>query len=175
MRLTPIILMLCASLAQAEIYKTYDKNGNVVFTDVPSSDAQQVENKPIATVPALPRSVIEAKTKPLTDKKASTVPSDYQISITGLTDQATLRKESDAMSASIQLKPALHKDHYFVVLLDGQSIGKDIFAPTIDPKKLERGQHRLEVQVMNKQRNILQSQRIDFFVQQTTVNKPKTK
>ena len=69
MRLMVAISLLLTNVAQAEIYKTYDKNGNVIFSDVPSADAQQLEAKPIATVPALPRNVIDQKLKPQKDDK----------------------------------------------------------------------------------------------------------
>jgi len=32
----PVMLLCVTSLAQAGIYKTYDKHGNVVFSDAPS-------------------------------------------------------------------------------------------------------------------------------------------
>ena len=173
MRYGLILLVLLTSSVQAGIYKTYDKNGNVVFTDVPSNEAQEVEEKPIATMPALPRNVIDSKTKPLKDAKVTTVPTSYKITVTGLAAQTTLRKEDKALNVAIQFEPALYKEHNLLVSLDGQSLGKDNFAPTIDPSKLERGQHRLEIKVLDKQKKTLQAEVIDFFIQQTTVNKPK--
>ena len=175
MRYGLILLVLLTSSVQAGIYKTYDKNGNAVFTDVPSNEAQEVEEKPIATMPALPRDVIDAKTKSLKDAKAATAPTAYKITVTGLAAQTTLRKEDKALNAAIQFEPALHKEHNLLVSIDGQSLGQDNFAPTIDPSKLERGQHRLEIKVIDKQKKTLQAEVIDFFIQQTTVNKPKAK
>ena len=140
MRYRLMCLFMCCTAAQAGIYKTYDKNGNVIFSDIPSNDAQQVETQPIAIVPALPRAVIDEKTKPTakTDKNAE-LPKSYQMSVTGLTPQMTLRKEDKAINVG-----------------------------------LERGQHRLEVKIVDKKQNVLHSEVIDFFVQQVTVaNKPK--
>jgi hypothetical protein len=175
MRYSLILLALLTSSVQAGIYKTYDKNGNVIFSDVPSNEAQEVEDKPVATVPALPRSVIDAKTKPLKDSKTATVPNSYKVTVAGLAPQTTLRKEGKALNAAIQLEPPLYKEHHLLVSLDGQSLGKDAFSPTIDPSKLERGQHRLEIKIIDKQQKTLQTEVVDFFIQQTTVNKPKTK
>ncbi|HMY27781.1 MAG TPA: DUF4124 domain-containing protein, partial [Agitococcus sp.] len=92
MRLVVLCCLLSANLAQAEIYKTYDKNGNVIFSDVPSADAQHIEAKPIATVPALPRNVIDQKLKPQKDDK-KLLPTSYNMTINGLASEAVLQKE----------------------------------------------------------------------------------
>ena len=68
MRYRLMCLLMCCTAAQAGIYKTYDKNGNVIFSALPSNDAQQVETQPIAIVPALPRAVIDEKTKCITQR-----------------------------------------------------------------------------------------------------------
>ena len=69
----------------------------------------------------------------------------------------------------------MYKEHHLLVSLDGKSLGKDVFSPTIDPSKLERGQHRLEIKVVDKQQKVLNTEVVDFFIQQTTVNRPKVK
>ncbi len=164
MRLVVLCCLLSANLAQAEIYKTYDKNGNVIFSDVPSADAQQLEAKPIATVPALPRSVIDEKMKPKKDNKKS-LPTSYKMTINGLASEAVLQKEQEAFNLGIQFEPALAKEHTLQVFLDGQDMGKNNLSPQISPSSLERGQHRLEFKVLDAKQNIMQTQAIDFFIQ----------
>jgi hypothetical protein len=164
MRLVVLCCLLSANLAQAEIYKTYDKNGNVIFSDVPSADAQQLEAKPIATVPALPRSVIDEKTKPKKDNKKS-LPTSYKMTINGLASETILQKEQEPFNLGIQFEPALVKEHTLQVFLDGQDMGKNNLSPQISPSSLERGQHRLEFKVLDAKQNIMQTQAIDFFIQ----------
>ena len=41
-----LLIMLCLTLAMttvAEVYRSFDENGNVVFTDKPSPDAELIE------------------------------------------------------------------------------------------------------------------------------------
>jgi hypothetical protein len=45
MRYWLVLLLSVSSVLHAGIYKTYDKNGNAVFSDAPSNDAQEVESK----------------------------------------------------------------------------------------------------------------------------------
>ncbi|HQV24004.1 MAG: DUF4124 domain-containing protein [Moraxellaceae bacterium] len=173
MRLVLLVTCLMASMAQAEIYKSYDKNGNVIFSDVPNDSAEKVEEKPIATVPALSPKIIEEKTKPIKDAKSTAVPNSYKITVSGLADQATIRKEAETFNAGIQFEPPLSKEHHITVSLDGKFLGKDAFSPSIEPSKLDRGQHRLEIKVLDKKQKIIQTESVDFFIQQPTVNKPK--
>ncbi|HMU87486.1 MAG TPA: DUF4124 domain-containing protein [Agitococcus sp.] len=172
MRLVVLCCLLSANLAQAEIYKTYDKNGNVIFSDVPSADAQHIEAKPIATVPALPRNVIDQKLKPQKDDK-KLLPTSYNMTINGLASEAVLQKEQETFNLGIQFEPALAKEHTLQVFLDGQDMGKNNLSPQINPRSLERGQHRLEFKVLDAKQSVMQTQAIDFFIQQPSTKTPK--
>jgi hypothetical protein len=173
MRYLPLILLCVTGLAQAGIYKTYDKNGNVIFSDAPSNDAQEVESKPIATIPALPRAIIDKKIQPIVNNKAATEPTSYKVTVANIKANDTLRKTDPALIATIQLEPQLWKEHHLSVLLDGKQIGQDNFSPKIDPASLERGEHRLEINVFNKKKNSLATEVIGFFIQQSSVANKK--
>lgn len=167
MRLVVVIGLLLTNVAQAEIYKTYDKNGNVIFSDVPSDSAEKVEEKPIMTVPALPA----ALKKPLTANSAnkdSIIPKTYKIVISGLEAQATIQKQSPAFNLGLSFDPPLHKTHSLEVLLDSHNLGKNNFTPKIDPSQLDRGQHRLEVKIFDQKQKNIQTQVVDFFIQQAS-------
>lgn len=175
MRLVVLCCLLSANLAQAEIYKTYDKNGNVIFSDVPSADAQQLEAKPIATVPALPRSVIDEKMKPKNNKKddKKSLPSSYKMTINGLASEAVLQKEQETFNLGIQFEPSLAPEHTLQVFLDGQDMGKNNLSPQINPSLLERGQHRLEFKILDAKQNIIQTQSMDFYINQPIIKGSK--
>lgn len=172
MRLVVAISLLLTNVAQAEIYKTYDKNGNVIFSDVPSADAQHIEAKPIATVPALPRNVIDQKLKPKKDDK-KLLPTSYNMTINGLASEAVLQKEQETFNLGIQFEPALAKEHTLQVFLDGQDMGKNNLSPQINPSLLERGQHRLEFKILDAKQNIIQTQSMDFYINQPIIKGSK--
>jgi hypothetical protein len=169
MRYLPVVLLCLTGLAQAGIYKTYDKNGNVVFTDTPSNDAQEVADKPVATIPALPRNVIEQKTKPIAKDGKAAEPTAYKITIDNLKANTTFHREDKVVTANIQVEPPLWKYHHLQVTLDGKSLAQDNFAPEFDPSTAERGQHRLDVKVVNQKGAILSTEVVDFFVQLPSV------
>jgi len=169
MRLIILSFLLCSTgVVNAQIYKTYDKNGNVIFSDVPSNSAEQVEEKPIAIIPALPKKIIEEKTKPL-KKNDGSVPKAYKLTVSGLEQDATLRKEQEAFQAGVQFEPPLHKNHTLLIALDGKDLGKNNFAPKIEPNQLDRGQHRLDIKIVDQNQKTIQTETFDFFIQQAAV------
>lgn len=174
MRYLPVVLLCLTGLAQAGIYKSYDKNGNVVYTDTPSNDSQEVADKPVATIPALSRHLIEQKAKVPT-KEGALEPKAYKITIENLIANTTFHREDKAVTANIQLEPPLWKEHHLQVTLDGKQLSLDNFAPQFDPATAERGQHRLDVKVLNQKGAVINSEVVDFFVQIPAVGKAKTK
>lgn len=175
MRYLPLMLLCLTGLAQAGIYKTYDKHGNVIFSDTPTPDAQEIEDKPVATIPALSRSIIEKNAKAKTNNITATAaePESYKITIANIKANDTFRREDPPITANIQLEPPLWKEHHLQVSLDGIALTQDNFAPQIDFSNAERGQHRLEVKAVNKKGVVINSEVVDFFVQQPSVIKPK--
>lgn len=168
MRLAVLFCLLVASAAQAEIYKSYDANGNVIFSDVPNGVAEKIEEKQIMTVPALPAALKQPKKN---NTKQDLMPNHYKITINGLAAQSTVQKQAPTFNVGVSFAPALYKTHTLDILLDGRSLGKNLFSTPIDPSQLERGQHRLEAKIFNEQQKEIQSEVIDFFVQQPTAAK----
>ena len=52
-------------------------------------------------------------------------------------------------------------------------MGKNNLSPQINPRSLERGQHRLEFKVLDAKQSVMQTQAIDFFIQQPSTKTPK--
>ncbi len=176
MRYLLVLLWCISSFAQAGIYKSYDKNGNVVFTDTPSNDAQEVADKPIVTIPALPKALIDQqKAKSANKNNVALEPSAYKVIIENLKPNDSFRREDKSVTANIQLVPPLWKEHHLQLTLDGKALSQDNFSPQIDLTTAERGQHRLEVKAVNLKGTVLGSEVVDFFVQVPTAIKPKTK
>lgn len=171
MRYLPLVLVGVCCLAQAEIYKTYDKNGNVVFTDTPSGSAEKVQEKQIMTMPALSREVIDKK-KAKTEQPAK-APAGYKISVEKLKAGDVFRHTDPEFGVIIQLEPVLWKGHHLQVAIDDSPLGQDMFFPVIKPAELGRGQHRLEMKVVDAQNVVLSTESLDFFVQQPSAIKPK--
>ena len=167
-----LLLSVCSAL-HAGIYKTYDKNGNAVFSDAPTHDAQEIADKPVMVVPALPKAVIDLKTQPLVKNNSATEPTNYQVTFSNIKANDTLRKEDSSLPVSVNLNPPLWKEHHLQLSLDGKQVSIDSFSMAIEPKLLERGQHRLEAVIITNKKKILKTEVLDFFVQQPSAIKKK--
>lgn len=166
---TLLIVLTTPLLAQAEIYKTIDKNGNVVFTDTPTQGAQAVDEKPIMTMPALPQQVIKDSRKTGEDKNGKSVgnePKAYKIKIGRPLANETIQHGTEKFKADLTLEPSLWSLHHLEIQLDGKPLPRDSLHPEIDPGALDRGQHRLAVQVVDAKKKVLSEASVDFFVQQ---------
>ena len=157
----------------AGIYKTYDKNGNVIFTDTPTQASQPVEEKPLMTMPGLsPKAILDSK------KGASKVesgpdspPTAYKISIIKPGMAEVIPSGSGVFKTEVTLEPILWKEHKLETLLDGTLIAKDNLHIEMDPQTLDRGEHRLEIRVLDKNNKVISSGIVEFVVQQPSLLK----
>lgn len=147
-------LLLCCSLslliypiANAEIYKTVDKKGHTVYTDLPpaNSSAKAVELPNLNTLPA-PTADTSIYNLP---EQAKPTAISYQVNITDPLNGATLMPTERNLNITVSVdKPILegHLLHYFV---DGEGI-KETLDTTITVIEPNRGEHTLVVKIMDK-------------------------
>jgi hypothetical protein len=154
--------VIFGSVAQADVYKKVDAEGNVTFSDIPDKSAQLVHIAPIATMPAMSQDEI---TRTLaSDPQQSTANINYSIHITSPTPDQTYRYAVDAFSPNVDVKPVMQNGDHLVLLLDGKVSGVNIPADG-----LNRGQHQFEAKIVSSNGSTLKSQSVTFFVHQTHV------
>lgn len=171
------LTLLLSLQASAGIYKTYDKNGNPVFTDSPSGDSESVQTRETMVVPALPVEIIRQKTRsqaPSAKDREEKEPETYLLQIVRPQPEETIPHGEESYPLEISLEPGLWQSHHLEVWLDGTLLARDNYSPELDPMTLDRGLHRLEVRVLNGQGEVLKSLGRDFYVQHASVlNKRK--
>ncbi|WP_455217373.1 DUF4124 domain-containing protein [Kaarinaea lacus] len=143
-----IFLVSCAliSSATAGVYKRVNPDGSVEFTDIPNEvDQKPVEVSPPSsyTAPRMP----PPKAEPVAGPPPEKAPTSYEsVAIASPANDATLRDNAGNVSVTAISKPPLHKDHTFILMMDGKQVGKD-------PKgkfqltNLDRGSHSFSVQI----------------------------
>ena len=167
--------LLFAAQALAGIYKTYDKNGNAVYSDSPSGGAEEVQTREPMVMPALSPDVIRQKLKPVNDKDDGAEPKDYKVVILKPKADEILLHGGLPFNMEIQNEPRMWKEHHLEVMLDGAKLATDNYSPKIDPVKLDRGTHRLEVKVVNGKGVKVSGEALDFHVQQHSVLAPNAR
>ncbi|MHB2245577.1 DUF4124 domain-containing protein [Pseudomonas fitomaticsae] len=161
-------LLLIALPAAAQIYKYTDASGNTVYSDhAPDGvQAQSVELPPLNSVQP------QALNAPSSDT-ASREPARnaYEVlELTGLPTEEALRANNGTFTVSVLIKPRLQPPHQLRLLLDDAPYGQPSNVPILQLVNVDRGEHRLAVQVINGEAIIQQSPAVAFTVQR--VHKP---
>ncbi|BAO43274.1 DUF4124 domain-containing protein [Thiolapillus brandeum] len=179
-----IILALAFSLAQGEIYKWVDGEGNIHYGDQPES----TKAKPMKKLPGLSTyapPVVPERDEALDDGEEGLVPGQApatdkaasqgyrSISIISPEDQGTVRSSPGNVSVFVALAPVLRKGDYLKVILDGTPSKEKYQSMVINLQNVNRGEHKLAVAVYNKQgMELLRSDTRTFFLHRT-IAKPR--
>jgi hypothetical protein len=154
------ILLALAGTAFAQLYKSIDENGNVVYSDVPpSSDAVPVELPPINVIEA----IRVAPPAPTSEQPESALPVTYTISIVQPQPDQTFQNTRE-FPVSVSLEPALQPGHQVAISLDGEVRvrGEELSALVTD---VDRGEHRVTAAVVDAGgKPITTSQAVVIFV-----------
>jgi hypothetical protein len=159
------ILLLIALPASAQIYKYTDANGTTAYSNQPpaGTSAEAIELPPLNSVASSP----PGASAPL-DTRPRNEPSRaaYEVlELSGLPTNQALRANDGNFTVNVMLKPRLQEGHLLRLLLDDQPYGQPSNLPTLQLLNIDRGLHRLAVQVMEGQNVVQQSVTLTFTVQ----------
>jgi hypothetical protein len=138
--------LLPVEAAQAtEVYRSIDKDGQVIYSDRPGNGAEPVKVKPVNTLPELQKPPSpEATQESAGPGEASIVYT--KVAITSPQQGAIITNAGGSFLVSLVLEPQLRAGDTALLLLDGQPAG----APGdggITVVGVSRGEHALQLQV----------------------------
>lgn len=161
MRLLITLSILALALsAQAEVYKSVDKYGNVTFTDDPSSvekygdKAEKVEVRPTNVLPAGDSIKLEAP------REERSQPEDdgplYNVRIISPTNEHTVTPGQRDLIIAVATEQPLSGGATFAYFMDGELLGttRD---NNYSIREILRGEHQIRVEVHNAQGKTLSS------------------
>ena len=154
-----LLLVGIAPTLQAAIYKTVDKEGNVVYTDVPpkqSSAAMDVDrgNTYIAAEAAADDAAqFEALAETGDQQQAAT--SYSELSITAPNHDQAVRENAGNLAVTVASLPALDAalGHQVQILLDGQKAATG--GARVSLTNIDRGTHSLTAQIIDTSGEVL--------------------
>jgi hypothetical protein len=161
-----LILLLPAVVAQAEIYRSVDAKGNVLFSDVPAPKAERVRLPPLSIIPGMsPEDMARANGSADAARTSSARPNSYRVSLSSPAANSTLRKPIDTLEIAASTDVALAAGDQLSLLLDGAPLsnGNSASVPT---ERLERGAHVVQARVIGSNGRVLGEQSVTVFVQQ---------
>ncbi len=166
-----LVTGLATGLAQAEIYKTISPNGEVIYTDKPSPQAEKVDlpglsiyEPPAATAPSIPR----------VRRSHSVGRVGYEeFSIQEPKNGTVISNNLGIVDVSVALKPALKdkRKHRIQYILDKELYGPAMDKTTIRISNLVRGEHTLSANLVDEKNTVLISTgTVTFHIRRQSVN-----
>jgi Domain of unknown function (DUF4124) len=143
-----ILCVLISTTSVAQIYKTVDKDGNVVYSDTPPNDqAESVKLKQILTLPA------ETPTNSTSTSRDDGVV-QYQVEIVSPRNEVVIPPGQRDLAVAIVLNPSLQQDHLITYYIDGELV-QETQSTSIVIQDPPRGGRTLTVEVINQQGDVL--------------------
>ena len=167
-----LVFSMAPLFAGAEIYKSVDSEGNVVFSDQPTPGAKQILEHLTPTYVPLPLPQAEAATPSV----APAVASYYTaLRIRKPTAGETLREPSGALTIELEVIPSLktQEGHLLVVAVDGNNLASHDNATQLTLSNLAPGAHTLKAQIMDAAGQVqFSSDSITFQMQRAAAEEP---
>lgn len=140
-----LLLIAFAICINAEtVYKTVDENGNIIFTDRPSENSEQIKLKELQTIKNPNPAKYTDSPRPSENKG----PLYNTLLITNPADGSGLRSNNGNVTISVSLEPPLRSGHQILITMDGQEISKGS-ASSVSRQNVDRGTHSIGVSVVD--------------------------
>ncbi len=161
------LALILACSVQADIYRSVDKQGNVTYSDVPDTQAEQIELEALPTYEALPIPVVPADDaqSQVNDNDENLKKPKYKISIVSPEQNQSIWEGGGIFTATATITPELNTDRVDQVQfkLDGKALGEPQTGLAYTLKNIERGSHILTVSVVDKQGKVLKTSKSVLF------------
>jgi len=150
------------ALAETNVYRSIDAEGNPVFSDIPTADSETIELQEIQTVPAEKNLKFESR------PSKQVQPDKYtSLKITSPADGTEVRENAGNVTVEVELKPELRKTDSLQLSFDSEIV-QEGNQTTFEITDIDRGTHQISVAIIDKDGNeIKRSSSITFHLQRT--------
>lgn len=153
------LLWISALPAGAQIYQYTDSAGNRAYSDQPPGTSYRQIETPAPN--RLPSPATPAPHTPAA-QPASALLAYERLQLSGVPEHGALRANNGSFNVQVELQPSLRPGHRLRLLLDGQPYGQAGQGPELQLVNIDRGQHRLAVQVLAGDKVLQQSPAVSF-------------
>ena len=165
-----VLLMLVAGLVQADVYKSVNDKGEVVYSDKPTPGAERLKLPPLQTFtqPPLPR-LTRTPGKPVMQNLYE------NMAFMEPENDATVRNNLGVVTVRLLLEPALktqlgHKIQFF---MDNEPHGPPVQNTTMGFSNIERGTHTLSATVIDSnEQTVMSSDTVTFHLHRESIFNP---
>ncbi|KHK63438.1 DUF4124 domain-containing protein [Pseudomonas frederiksbergensis] len=148
-------LLLSASPGLAQVYTYIDAQGNRVFTDQPRpGNAKKLQLSPGNRMQVPPSGA--TSTAPAEESKPEPLFRYEMLRLLIPEPDATIRSTAGELIVTATSEPGLQKGHRYRLLLDGKPTGAPGPSPVFALKNVDRGTHRLAVEILDERDRIVE-------------------
>jgi Domain of unknown function (DUF4124) len=172
MKRFPVLLMLLAASVQADVYKSVNENGEIIYSDQPTPNAQRIKLPELPTYKATP--VPGFSGTPETAPVASPYKS---VKIVAPENDATIRDNQGVVRVQVVLEPPLitTQGHKIQFSLNGEPHGIPVGTTSISFSNLDRGTYTLSASVVDADGMVLMtSDPVVFHLHRESVLNPNS-
>lgn len=173
------VLIACALpwvAVAAEIYKSVDADGNVVYSDRAGADgmieSERIELPPANRMTSPPRSAA-ATGNPLflDDTQTPEQTPSYRVSIRTPEPDETIRSNPGTVPVRFSVEPDLTGNHRVEVLLDGAPRPESVQGNSVELREVDRGSHDLKLRIVDADGRLLtETTAVRFHLLRASVN-----
>ena len=170
------LILARAGTVQAEVYKTVDKDGNVIYTDQPPEPGAEPFELPgisiIESVPMKPPAAageVDEGEEVVTDiRELRRGYRDFKI--TSPVQEQWIEGEGNNVTVSWDSRYALQPGMMVVISIDGKAM-EPTTASSVTLEQVDRGEHSLTARIVDaRNRNIATASPVTFYVRQFSQN-----
>lgn len=146
-------LVACSgtALAQDQIYRTVDANGNVVFTDVPPVNREgQPDGQKVMVEPSNTYEPPVLATPSQTSSNGGAASGYYsELTVVAPAEDATIRDNAGELLIQAVSTPQLRSDHRMLLVMDGAPTEVEAIDGVFQLSNVDRGTHTAGARIVN--------------------------
>lgn len=145
-QIVTLLILVSPFWCNAEsVYKTIDKDGNIIFTDRPSDDAEEIKLQELQTIKNPNPTTYSPPPKTKSEKSENVY---RRLLITNPADGSGLRDNAGNVTVSVSVEPGLRPGHKMVIAMDGQEISNGA-GLSVSLQNVDRGTHSITATVVD--------------------------
>lgn len=162
-----IAIAICLPAQAAKVYKYTDENGNTVFTDEPVKGSEEMDVKPVATIPAIP----VPKSEPAPSKEAEFEYS--KVEITQPAHEENFINNQGTVTVQVAIAPNLRPGDAIQLYFNGVPQSKPGKTTNFPFNNLDRGEYITHAVIFDKAgKQVGKSEPVTFFVRRSAIKAP---
>ncbi len=141
-----ISIIFYLPIIQGEVYKSVDEDGNIIFTDRPTTNSKEIKLKELKTTETVKPSVSSSSRKSRGENNEDH--SYEKIVVSNPENGSSVRSNSGNITISVLVKPSLRSGHKILITMDGKELSKGT-GTSISLTNIDRGSHTVGASVID--------------------------